>query len=79
MRSSSCAIAPLVHPVNVVLVVPAVYVICSFPMCSVPEESNPDVLLTVIVSTLSVCVVLVVVVFISSSWSYNAIYIFIVI
>ena len=61
-------LAPLVHPVNVVLVVP-VYVISSFTMCIVPEESNPDVLATVIVVTLSVCVVLVVVVTMSSSCS----------
>ena len=54
--------APLVHPVNVVLLPIAVYVISSLPICNVPEESKPDVLATVIVSTLSVCVVLVVVV-----------------
>ena len=58
--------APLVHPVNVVLVVP-VYVIVSLAIIIVPALSNPDVLETVIVVTLSVCVVLVVVVFISSS------------
>ena len=60
-------LAPLVHPVNVVLVPVPVYVISSFTICIVPEESNPDVLFTVIVVTLSVCVVLVVVVLISSS------------
>ena len=61
--------APLVHPVNVVLLPIAVYVISSLPMCKVPEESKPDVLVTVIVSTLSVCVVLVVFLLISSTWT----------
>ena len=46
--------APLVHPVNVVLEPIAVYVISSLPICNVPLESKPDVLATVIVSTLSV-------------------------
>ena len=46
--------APLVHPVNVVLEPIAVYVTSSLPICNVPLESKPDVLATVIVSTLSV-------------------------
>ena len=61
-------LAPLVAPVNVVLDVP-VYVICSFSIYSVPEESNPDVLSTVIVVAESVKAPSKFVVSISSSCS----------